>query len=881
MDLQIIASLFFSCNKEPSKEVSLFLEKKKKESKSFDEFKKNIEKIPDIFSEVKKIEILKDKIECLIEDPIKKIIIEPYEFKNFLKFNKNYFFNEKDLNNIFDQIKLESLENSYQGLVINHTRENSFLKINISYEKKEIIKAIKIPEGKYYNFIESHLNKFILKSKNNKEIEKTFKELREHFLREGYLNSYIDYSYQDNLLEVYLDLGKKIVYKIDKHPQEDIFIKLINEKTINKRKYLTDDEIIEITKKSLNELGFKKTDISIKTIDNDEYHFVNIYAILNKKTFIKKIFFTGNEFISSKELESFLSRTKKINTNKYYFENEIDKILNITNSYLISGNYYEEHFLELLKKEIDDYYQSRGIPFIKTNIYCTNEVIKECEVFIQEKNQYIIKKINIDNDLIKYLKKEKLEENEPVDYLNLELKASNLLDYAKKDGYLHAYNNDPNLENLIFYNNESSEVALNFQIIKGKRSIKKNHIIIGNNNINKYFIESSINKYLKKNKEITFEKINSLQDYLLTSKLFKNVKISLKKISEDDKFYYEDIEVMVEESDRKVLSLSFGFNTLEGFYLKNSFTFSGFLGSNRSLSLLTVVNQKYDAYGEINKKEIKNFTEGSLSLSYFSDQDIPFIENNIFLNLVKKQTFYFDVYFFESSYFLNKKFLRKFNIGLGHYFIYADQFNAKDETSNGIIQVGSLESFFNIDFRDNSSFPKNGFISEFKTSYAHSFFLSSKNIHFFNIENINKAYISFFDKIIIANYFSVKRQLNYSNEKVPIIKLAKFGDLNDPRGYDLIDLNQAEGTDITKMILKDHYIFNLKIEPRYLLTESLAFGIFYDLGSFYLNKKFINHHSYGLTLKYITPIGSLSIDYGVPFKKSFLEGRFFISLNFF
>src|SRR5690606_24381202 len=97
--------------------------------------------------------------------------------------------------------------------------------------------------------------------------------------------------------------------------------------------------------------------------------------------------------------------------------------------------------------------------------------------------------------------------------------------------------------------------------------------------------------------------------------------------------------------------------------------------------------------------------------------------------------------------------------------------------------------------------------------------------------------------------------------------------------------------DISDVRISDTaYMANFKFEPRYFINDALMAGIFYDAGRVFVNSVKIGElrDSVGVTLKILTPVGTLDFDYGIKLlrernKNGTLEdpGRFHVSIGFF
>jgi outer membrane protein insertion porin family len=127
---------------------------------------------------------------------------------------------------------------------------------------------------------------------------------------------------------------------------------------------------------------------------------------------------------------------------------------------------------------------------------------------------------------------------------------------------------------------------------------------------------------------------------------------------------------------------------------------------------------------------------------------------------------------------------------------------------------------------------------------------------------------------------------------IPTIKVFRLTGMDIIRGYTDEEQNRLRsGVDISQYRVDNRaYIGLFKIEPRYLINDSLMAGVFYDAGAVAVNSLDAPNlrDAAGLTFKIITPVGTLDFDYGIKLLRKrtpsgTLEdpGRFHVSIGFF
>ena len=127
---------------------------------------------------------------------------------------------------------------------------------------------------------------------------------------------------------------------------------------------------------------------------------------------------------------------------------------------------------------------------------------------------------------------------------------------------------------------------------------------------------------------------------------------------------------------------------------------------------------------------------------------------------------------------------------------------------------------------------------------------------------------------------------------IPSIRVFRLDAQDTVRGFTDSEINKLDtGEDIGEVIVNDRVYFSvLKTELRYSINDSLRTGIFFDAGSIKVNSFTPTklRTSTGITTKFVTPVGSLDLDFGVKTRrKRFSEGlreefgRLHFSIGFF
>lgn len=127
---------------------------------------------------------------------------------------------------------------------------------------------------------------------------------------------------------------------------------------------------------------------------------------------------------------------------------------------------------------------------------------------------------------------------------------------------------------------------------------------------------------------------------------------------------------------------------------------------------------------------------------------------------------------------------------------------------------------------------------------------------------------------------------------IPSIKVFRLSGIDTVRGFSEEEINRLDnGKDITTELIQNSvYLTNVKVEPRYRWTDDMVFGLFWDAGKVQIQKFEATdiRSSVGVSFKYLTPVGTLDLDYGMKLlRKRYADGtiespgRIHISIGFF
>jgi outer membrane protein insertion porin family len=353
--------------------------------------------------------------------------------------------------------------------------------------------------------------------------------------------------------------------------------------------------------------------------------------------------------------------------------------------------------------------------------------------------------------------------------------------------------------------------------------------------------------------------------------LFRSV--TVRPLEHDTRQTARDIGVSVFEKPPGSLQWGFGYNTRDGFRGFGEISYANLQGLGRRLSLRGELN--YNPGALTPDEYVANL---GLRLPYVGDT--RWVSR---LNLVaQRSTRAVDQFSLERVAFIpaiERTLLPSLRVGLeglveqGRVFNVAEDvvaFNPRDEGSLRTISFGPIAVY---DARDDPFVPRRGVFDSLRLSYAPSWLGS--DVPFLKITGEHSHYIPLRDDVIFvyAARGGWARALE-DGEQVPIRERFFLGGRTTVRGYAENSLGPT-GSVITnsygQAVVSGNptggdLALNLNTELRFPLVFGLGGVVFVDGGGVYLQDRPISidnfRRSAGLGLRYITPVGSVSLEYG-------------------
>lgn len=665
--------------------------------------------------------------------------------------------------------------------------------------------------------------------------------------------------------------------------------------------------------------GFPKAQIEIRKVEGltkSEVPFVNYYVTVTEgpKAEIGNINFIGNESFSDEELQ------------ELFFENGT----NLTDSNYLDRSYFDP-FKDLMKEK----YLAQGFLFVEIPsveaLYNERTRKYDIEVRVNERQQ-----VTLTNIVIKGLPAD-LEESvrskfvnkagTPINIIKMESDLNQALAEIRGQGYLFARIDVKNERDLLSYSANFTEADLIIPFVTENKVYLDSTLVTGNRSTKTKVILRETR--IKSGDVITPEALQAIRDRLTVLGLFSEVSVQTfvlnKGKAASGEKYLANLLIQVKERDYGILEVAPGFRTDLGVKLGAGITKNNIFGLDHSLSARAEGNYRlnHSSFDERRMEEGKDMLEYEAKVNY----RIPYLLEDIFTNNLtfdvstsfQLRRFYgFDAYISRVAPQLSYAFNDKWSASLRYQFEHIDQFDATEAKDDDNFTIGGLTPSISLDLRDNPINPRKGAAFSLSWEFANPAFGSMSTdditINFSKMVQRNKFYIPFSDRWYLASSISWGYQKNYADEYkrdsdgnliydengrperkgyIPSLKVFRLDGIDVVRGFADNEINRLENEDVDigdVIIDETAYFANVKIEPRYVLSDNVILGLFFDAG-----RVFRRHFqvlslrtSSGVTMKLMTPVGSLDFDYGVKLHRANYDrdkketfGRFHLTIGFF
>lgn len=676
-----------------------------------------------------------------------------------------------------------------------------------------------------------------------------------------------------------------------------------------------DEYSIDIFKERIanhyNDKGFFHSEIKIESIVGKtkfDVPFINIYFEIMEgvKIPIEHISFIGNNHFTNREIERLFKRN---------------------GSLLIRRSFLDRQYLEEFEDILKEKYLKDG--FVSVNISSPDIRIENGRALIfyriNERQQSIIGDIKIDG-IPEELRKELLlrlvnQVGRPINIVEVANDVESVVRELSQKGYYYARIVNFNRDNLVQYDRSLRNVTIYLDVDLGKKTIFQNVIVSGLEKTNKRVVTREVR--LRKGDIITAEMVDEIQQRLSFLGLFSQVSVSpfvINRGVEGDDYFLADILVQVQEKDFGLIEVAPGYRTDIGVKLSTDVSYNNLWGMNRAVSFRAQVNQRLD-FANLDarrREEEKRILEFSLRTNYSE----PYLFDTLFqfdltTSYQRRRFFSFDADIFRVSPEINRRIGRHFNVGLKYQLETIRQFDATELRDEDSFRIGSMVPSVSADFRDDQIMPSRGAHFSVIWEYANPAFGSINDddleVNFHKIMSRNSFYLPINEDWTIASSIAFGYQENRARDIrtdgdgnpivddagnilrsgfIPSIKVFRLDGIDNLRGFSDREANRLRsGQDIGQVLVQDQaYYLNLKLEPRYRVSDNIMMAVFLDAGRVYVDsfRPTDLRSAAGLSFKIVTPVGTLDFDYGVKLHRKFFPelgkesyGRFHLSIGHF
>lgn len=793
--------------------------------------------------------------------------------------------------------------------------KNSKVDIEINIPSAKIMWIRKIrwfyKEKRNIDLIKNKILKLGGKVYNKKEINLMIDQISKEIWDEGYPFSYLklrqDFA-TEGITGITLDfdlaLGEKTIFDISGNSliSRNAILNQIKTK-LKDQSNLKSEQVKSIINSEIQELyeeiGNFNTTVKTSFIDgydsnNEKMKTYYIKITEGKKIKVADISFVGNRFFNDDTLR------------KIYFENGTS---------LAANKYLDISYLEKFKQLLLEEYLKNG--FITAEI-ATPKVTYEGKpkkalitVRIKENRPAVLGEINFTPE-VEALYKDDIKKvlfnqiGSPLNVLMLDSDIDQVEKYLKKQGYLFTKIKNKESDNIISYNPSISSANLFLEIELGKKAFFNNLYVSGNiKTKEEVFTREST---LEKGELLTWEKLNNFIDRISNTGLFKEVKVfprPVESIPYGTGSQLVDLVIEVAERDFATLELGPGFRTDLGARLATKFKLINVSGLGRRLSFRGELNQRLSENAALSPERQGLYPLAFLEYYVDAKFEEPYLGGSpigmdVMASLGRRRYRNFDSDIFLSGITLSES-ISWLSPLLRYQFENDYQYNAIYEKDQGTFRIGSLAPSISFDFRDRRVNPTKGLflslIGEFAAPELGSISSSNYIINFFSLITRNNFYYPFSYNWVAAMYLSAGYQQNLATDPlldssgnpqldeegipttigyIPTVKVFRLEGSDNVRGYKNREINiLSNGKDISEVVVNDTaYYLNIKLEGRHYLNDNFVIFPFFDAGSIQVNKwvPFQLKSSVGVGFKYLTPMGSLELDFGVKTHREIVNG---------
>ncbi len=716
------------------------------------------------------------------------------------------------------------------------------IEIIIHEGQPEIVKQIMIPShaGIINNYLPFSVNSIF----DFEEMDRIRNKILSDYKKQNFVGTSLSYTYRSGVLTINFDPGKRLT------------VTFIGNKTIGSGDLMKEAPFFEINE--INDDLVQETIAGILSLyHQDGFIFAEAVPVIS----------TTPETI---KLEIFIAEGERYKVGAITFvgaaaipQERLRAIL-----VLKTGDYYNPEDPEMDKDVLIDFYHALGYLYVEVKE--PEIVIKDnsagIKFIVDEKQQVKITGIKVAGT--KNFPSEEIMKTIPLKIGN-PYNELDILEARRK--ILEFYHNRGFLETKVNIDREMAETSahVTFNVSEGNRTLFGKNIILGNENTKLVVIDRELTHKVGApfdNSELTRER-----DRLYRLGLFTDVTVvpSEKNDSERDVLY------KFHEADAGVVDFGLGYGEYEKYRGFLDISYRNLFGMDRQASFRTEIST-------LEKRFILSYAE-----PYFLDSDLTLkssllyenkrelnIDNGLISYRLSRET---------ASAGVEKKLSDTIKGSLSYDFSVVDTKDVQPDIilsreDTGSLIISGVRPGLIYDTRDNPFDPANGILAGVTLKEASSVLFSETD--FLKLSGYVNHYQRLSDRLVLAVSLrsGVAKGYNHTVE-LPLVERFFLGGRTTVRGYDQDTLG-PKGVDGTPLG-GDAFVMG-NFELRTDVGRGIGVVTFVDTGNVWEKIQDIDpaqlRFTTGLGLRYKTPVGPLSIDYGI--KLSRQKGESLGALHF-
>lgn len=850
----------------------------------------------------------------------------PFErLKTFLPVKEGAFLNESDLKKTKESL-IKQLEDKGFGEIsidikVEKRKKSADVLISINIGKIIKLKSIKLKSvngADLYPVYGKKFSSFLNESWDRVNFKVATDELAEDLIREGFYFSNVKTEIKSvgtNSIEVVITIirGTKVNFSFNGQHilSRNELLKPIVSKLKSSINIPSNNEIKKLIDAEYKKRGLYDTEVDIRVRGGKLDRWIDF----------------KNYFLTIKEGE-------KLPVSEIIYRGNIKKGLgDLRNFYyskatpLAARDYLDESFVNQFPNHLKQYYLKNGFVSseIETPVIEIDQKKKTARIIFKiiERQQVMVDKIileGIPHDLAEEVRSKMTNKvDAPLNIVSLSNDLETILEFVRNKGYFYAQILNLNQASLVQYSGSQSKAKLHIKFNLEKRTLFKNVLITGNVKTKDIVISREVE--FKDNDIVTPQKLEKIKTKLSSLGLFSLIRISpyLLGRKEDKKDYHANILIQVREKEFGYGEFAPGIRTDLGLKTSVTINYNNVMGLNHSHSLKVQANQRLNTSTlDANRsgkypKELEGLLKWTYNWPYFAGTKLDF---DFSTTAQRRRYFGFDADIIRLGPGLSRRIADKVTVGLKYQFETISQFNATAQKDSDFFRIGSLTPSISLDLRDNVVNPRSGAYFGLSMEIANPGLFSLQDedleVNYTKLVSRNKFY---FSSGMWTYAFSLSAGVEQNNARdlkfdgsgaavfnddgsratigyIPSIKVFRLDGVDTVRGFSDSEINLVENrSDIGEIVIQDKaYFVNFKFEPRYLVSDTFMWGMFFDAGRVFVDdfKPLNLRTSTGFTFKLLTPVGSLDFDYGIKLKRETKPdlskesfGRFHLSIGYF